>query len=153
MRFYSRPRRAARLLSIALWLLLFASACGDGPSEATSAAAGPSLVKRLGTRGDLEKAVGAAAERLMLIDLYADWCAPCRHLSPILEALAREHAETVQVYKVNVDQSEELARYFAVRGIPHVAFVRKGQTVLTLQGLQPKANYEKAIRKFTAQGQ
>jgi thioredoxin len=147
------PRRltpATHLVGFVLALALFASACDGGFSETT--AAGPSLVRPLGSRGEFDSAAAAAGERLMMIDLYADWCGPCRQLAPIMEALAREHGDTLVVYKVNVDQSEELARHFGVRGIPHVAFVRRGRTLFALQGLQPKANYEKVIRKLSGQG-
>lgn len=53
-----------------------------------------------------------------LVDFYADWCAPCRITSPILEDLAREYKDQIHVYKVDVDKNRELAAAFGVRGIP-----------------------------------
>ena len=53
-----------------------------------------------------------------LVDFYADWCAPCRVTSPILEDLAREYKGKINVYKVDVDKHRDLAAAFGVRGIP-----------------------------------
>jgi len=53
-----------------------------------------------------------------LVDFYADWCAPCRITSPILEELAKEYKGQINVYKVDVDQNREVAAAFGVRGIP-----------------------------------
>lgn len=53
-----------------------------------------------------------------LVDFYADWCAPCRITSPILEDLAKEYKDQINVYKVDVDKYRELAAAFGVRGIP-----------------------------------
>ncbi len=53
-----------------------------------------------------------------VVDFYADWCAPCRITSPILEELAREYRDKINVYKVDVDKHRELAAAFGVRGIP-----------------------------------
>ena len=53
-----------------------------------------------------------------LVDFYADWCAPCRITSPILEDLAKEYKDQINVYKVDVDKNRELAAAFGVRGIP-----------------------------------
>jgi thioredoxin len=53
-----------------------------------------------------------------LVDFYADWCAPCRITSPILEDLAKEYQDKIHVYKVDVDKNRQLAAAFGVRGIP-----------------------------------
>jgi thioredoxin len=145
----SRPR-AARPLALLLILLLTAAACGCDASEAPQNA-GPSMVKPIHNQAELDAVMAGGGKRLLLLDLYADWCGPCHQLMPVLEALARENRESVSIYKIDVERNEDIARRFGVRGIPHVAFVRSGKTLLNLQGLQPKTNYQKAIRKFTAQ--
>jgi thioredoxin len=61
-------------------------------------------------------------EKPCLIDFYADWCAPCRITSPILEELARDYAGKINVYKVNVDKEKELASVFGVQSIPTFLF-------------------------------
>lgn len=58
-----------------------------------------------------------------LIDFYASWCGPCKALSPVLEELAGEYADKVDIYKVNVDNEEELTSHFRIRTIPTLMFV------------------------------
>ena len=63
-----------------------------------------------------------------LIDFYASWCGPCKALSPILEELSEEYAGKVDIYKVNVDEEEQLAEAFGIRSIPTLYFIpMKGQ--------------------------
>lgn len=62
-------------------------------------------------------------KRPAIIDFYADWCGPCRQLSPRLEALAKKYAGKIDVYKVNVDNEAELASVFGVRSIPMLLFI------------------------------
>jgi len=61
-------------------------------------------------------------ERPCLIDFYADWCAPCRITSPILEDLAKQYAGRIDIYKVDIDVEQELAAVFGVRSIPTFLF-------------------------------
>lgn len=61
--------------------------------------------------------------RPTIIDFYADWCGPCRQLSPRLEKLAQKYAGKVDVFKVNVDNETELAQVFGVRSIPMLLFI------------------------------
>lgn len=62
--------------------------------------------------------------RPAIIDFYADWCGPCRQLSPRLEALAKKYAGKLDVYKVNVDNETELASVFGVQSIPMLLFIK-----------------------------
>jgi thioredoxin len=57
-----------------------------------------------------------------LIDFYADWCAPCRITSPILEELAKEYGDRIDIYKINTDKEQELAMVFGIQGIPSFLF-------------------------------
>ncbi len=59
-----------------------------------------------------------AGDKPCLVDFYADWCAPCRITSPILEDLAKKYEGQIHVYKVDVDKEKELASVFGIRGIP-----------------------------------
>lgn len=61
----------------------------------------------------------------VVIDFYADWCGPCKMLSPILEEVARE--EQVDIWKVNVDEQEELAREYGIMSIPTVIVFKQGE--------------------------
>ena len=77
-------------------------------------------------------------EGLIIIDLYADWCAPCRMLAPVIEELERENSD-VKFCKINVDEEPELAREFKVQSIPTVAFVKNNVFVDISVGYVPKA--------------
>jgi len=93
-----------------------------------------------------ESTVEKAGDRLLVFDLYADWCMPCKILSPMLEKIALEHKDIVSVYKINVDKQPTLARAFGVRGIPYVVFVKNKQAVHAFTGVQPKEAYVRAIK-------
>ena len=77
------------------------------------------------------------SDRTVLIDLYADWCNPCRMLSPTVEKIADER-EDIKVCKVNVDSEGALAAKFAVDAIPMLAVVRDGKIVKTSVGYIPE---------------
>ena len=83
-----------------------------------------------------------------IIDFYADWCGPCRSLSPKLEEVAKKYAGKLIVYKVNVDNEKELASLFGVRSIPMVLFVPvKGIPTQTMGNL-PMESIEETIAKI-----
>ncbi|MEZ4651712.1 MAG: thioredoxin [Candidatus Eisenbacteria bacterium] len=73
-----------------------------------------------------------------VVDFWAPWCGPCRIVGPILEELAEELGETVQFVKVNVDENQELASRFGIRGIPTLLFVKDGEIVDGQVGALPK---------------
>lgn len=73
----------------------------------------------------------------VILDFYADWCAPCRMIGPVLEQIAEEHPE-IKVVKVNVDENIELANNFGVRGIPALFVLKEGKTVAQRAGFMPK---------------
>jgi thioredoxin 1/putative thioredoxin len=75
------------------------------------------------------------SEQPVLVDLYADWCGPCKQLSPIIEALADELEGKLKVVKVDVDRSPRAAQTFRVRSIPTVVLVHEGRVVDQRVGL------------------
>jgi thioredoxin 1 len=81
------------------------------------------------------------SEQPVIVDFYADWCGPCKMLSPVLEQLAVEHTE-VKITKVNVDEEPVLAERYRVRGIPYVAMFRGGKLAQQVVGYKPKAALE-----------
>jgi thioredoxin len=84
-------------------------------------------------------------ERPVIIDYYADWCAPCRALAPVLEEVARDYAGKVDIYKVDTEADPELAALFGVRGIPAILFVPKTGEPAMSSGFMPKESFQRAI--------
>ena len=78
------------------------------------------------------------SEKKVLIDFYADWCGPCRMMSPIIDEIANERSD-ILVAKVNVDDSPELASAFGVVSIPMLAVVKDGAIINKSVGARPKA--------------
>ena len=83
-------------------------------------------------------------ETLVLVDFWADWCAPCRMLMPVLAALATEYSGKIQLVKVNTDKEPQLATEYGVRSLPTVKFFKAGQVVDEFMGVLP----ERAVREF-----
>lgn len=75
----------------------------------------------------------------VLIDFWAEWCAPCRMLSPVIAEIADEYSGKVKVCKVNVDEEPELAAAFKVSSIPMLAVVKEGRVTDVSVGFQPKS--------------
>lgn len=83
-----------------------------------------------------------------IIDLYADWCGPCRMVAPIMKELAKEYADKIVVYKVNVDKEKELAALFNATSIPLFVFIPMSGEPQLFRGAADKATYKKAIDDF-----
>ena len=85
--------------------------------------------------------------KTVLVDFYADWCGPCKMLSPAVESLAAKYGDQVLVGKVNVDQEPDLARAFGIMSIPTVVFLKNGREVDRKVGLMPEAALEAALKQ------
>ena len=81
----------------------------------------------------------------VLVDFYADWCGPCRMLSPVIHEVAEELQGKVTVGKVNVDEQMELAAKFGISSIPSLLVFRNGQVVNRSLGFVPKQNILKML--------
>ena len=88
--------------------------------------------------------IDESRNRPVLIDFWADWCAPCKALMPLLEKLAGEYNGAFLLAKLNADQMQDICGQFGVRSLPTVVLMKDGQPVDAFQGAQP----ESAIREF-----
>jgi thioredoxin 1 len=95
--------------------------------------------------------IDTSGNRLIMFDLYADWCLPCRILSPLLETIATEHPGRVSMYKINIDKNPDIAESFGVTGIPFVVLIKNKTTVQAFTGVQPKDAYVRAILQYGVQ--
>lgn len=86
-------------------------------------------------------------DKLVVIDLYADWCGPCKMLAPIIEELAGEMTD-VKFAKINVDNEPELARLFNVSSIPMIAAVKDNTLLDVNVGYAPKATLAEFIEQY-----
>ena len=100
--------------------------------------------------GDDNLAAALATNQLVLIDLWAPWCGPCRMVAPVLERLSVRYAGQVKVVKVNVDHNPRTAARFDAQSIPTLAMVRNGKTVARVVGAQPEPALAKRIDALLA---
>ncbi len=82
----------------------------------------------------------------VLVDFWAEWCGPCKMLSPVLEEVAKNHADLIKIGKVNVDHEGDIAEKFGIRGIPTLMIFKSGQLVATKVGMLSQAQLVEFIK-------
>lgn len=85
------------------------------------------------------------SDTLTIVDFWAEWCAPCRMLSPIVAELAEENKDSIRVGKLNVDENPKTATKFGIRGIPTLLFFKDGQVKEQLVGVRSKGEIQALI--------
>jgi thioredoxin 1 len=103
------------------------------------------LLKDVNTQNFQQEVI--EGDGLILVDFWAPWCGPCKMVTPVLEAIAKEMADQVTIMKVNVDDNSDLARTYGVAGIPTFILFKNGEIVARNVGAAPRQTIESLIRK------
>ena len=91
-----------------------------------------------------------ASDKPIMVDFWAEWCGPCRAVSPILDQIATEHAEKIDVVKLNVDHNPDTAMKYQITSIPTMKVFKGGEVVKTVVGAKPKPALEQELQEFLA---
>jgi thioredoxin 1 len=115
--------------------------CGTG-TKANNNTSTKNEIKAIDTMASFNEIINANTP--VLVDFYADWCAPCRMMAPIMQQVSREMGEKVRVIKIDVDKNEDVARKYQIRSIPTMILFKNGKVVWQGVGVM-QADQIKAI--------
>jgi thioredoxin 1 len=135
----ANPYRGAFLGSLMGGLLAF-SVVPSRPQGGLATAEDDHAVAEIDNEGDFERLV-LQAERPALVDFYSNSCPPCRQLAPMIDQLAEEYKGRAVMFKVNAEESPNLAQQHGVQGLPAVLFFAAGQETKRLVRLQTRKTY------------
>jgi len=84
----------------------------------------------------------------VIVDYWAEWCGPCRMIAPVLEEIASEYAEKIDVVKLNVDENPAVAQRYQILAIPTLNVFQNGEVVKQIKGAKPKAALLRDLAEF-----
>ena len=144
------------LLSVLISSLFFINCKSEKPNVAVSKGEGESAVimldndsfKKLVFNYEQNKEWKYEGDKPAIIDFYADWCAPCRQLSPLVDEIAREYKGKIVVYKVDTEKERALSQSMGITGLPTLLFIpAEGQPRISM-GALPKESLVKAVNEI-----
>jgi thioredoxin len=87
-------------------------------------------------------------DKPVLVDYWAEWCGPCKMIAPVLEAIAAEHGDKIDIVKLNVDENPDVARKYGILNIPTLGVFRNGEVVKELVGARSKSALLRDLAEF-----
>ncbi len=145
------------VLSAVLCSLLFACKDNKQKDDNTSSQDSPKeLVKEISSDEFLAKVLDISpykegkplkfkGDKPVIVDFYATWCGPCKRQAPIMEEIAKKYKGKIDVYKIDVDKTQDIARFFNISSIPTLLFIPKSGELFLNAGLTPQEDIEEAI--------
>ena len=88
------------------------------------------------------------SDKPVIVDYWAEWCGPCRMVAPVLEEIASEYADKINVVKLNVDDNPAIAQRYQILAIPTLNVFQDGKVVKQIKGAKPKAALLKDLAEF-----
>jgi len=85
------------------------------------------------------------SDKPVMVDFWAEWCGPCRKVSPLLEEIANEMSDKIDIVKLNIDENPETTRAYRIMSIPTMTIFKNGQPVKSVVGARPKAELVRVI--------
>jgi thioredoxin 1 len=84
----------------------------------------------------------------VVVDYWAEWCGPCRMVSPVLEEIANEHGDKIDVVKLNIDENPTISQRYQIMAIPTMSVFKNGEVVKQIVGAKPKAALLRELADF-----
>lgn len=106
------------------------------------------MIKEIGTQDFEQEVVALSKQKPVLVDFYAQWCAPCKMMVPILDTVAEHLEGRAEIRKVDIDTHFQLAHRFGIRSIPTMHIWKGGEMVETLTGMRASHDLQNVITRY-----